>query len=67
MLKNLLMVMVCLMISLAANAEKLTLGDTPPNYLGRDSNGDDVNLSDHQGKVVIISFWASWCSPCLKS
>ena len=31
MLKNLLMVMVCLMISLAANAEKLALGDTPPN------------------------------------
>ncbi|MBI2956303.1 MAG: TlpA family protein disulfide reductase [Acidobacteria bacterium] len=24
----------------------------------------EVRLADHQGKIVFISFWASWCRPC---
>lgn len=30
-----------------------------------DRNGEKHKLSQWRGKVVLVSFWASWCQPCL--
>jgi thiol-disulfide isomerase/thioredoxin len=27
----------------------------------------DFNLSQYNGKVIYLDFWASWCKPCQKS
>ncbi len=46
-----------------ANAQ-LTAGEEPPQLLGKTRQGQQVSVADYQGKVLAISFWASWCAPC---
>jgi peroxiredoxin len=35
------------------------------NFTVRDLNGKYVRLSDFDKNVLLMSFWATWCTPCL--
>ena len=36
------------------------------NLTFKDINLQNVDLSKNRGKIMVLNFWATWCSPCTK-
>jgi thiol-disulfide isomerase/thioredoxin len=42
----------------------IVMGEKAPDFTLLDMDGNQVKLSDYEGKMVFLNFWATWCTYC---
>ena len=51
------------------NKLRLEILKTPipgPEFVLKDTAGNQINLLQLRGRVVFVNFWATWCLPCIE-
>jgi thiol-disulfide isomerase/thioredoxin len=47
--------------------DSLRVGDKIPDIILPDIKGEMISIRDIEAKMILIDFWASWCTDCLEN
>lgn len=55
---------IVLLAATSAPQDATMVGRQAPDFTLEGLSGYKVRLSDYKGKVILLDFWATWCTPC---
>ncbi len=67
MYKIVLLLSFCVLVTVSYSQEQKTYGPVPSVEVKTlDGQSIDMSTISNDGKPIIITFWATWCKPCIK-
>jgi peroxiredoxin len=61
---RLLIALVVISLTVPLSGQAVQIGSPAPMFALPDPTGSIFSFSDYRGKVLLITFWAPWCSSC---